>query len=91
MSRLQAERVIAVIDWRAAATLKDNAAFLRRAGLLATSRPRRRARGPEHRSLVVRADGSGELQRFTATTVARRLAAGNVGSFTVKAGTERRG
>jgi hypothetical protein len=82
--------VLAIIDWRAAAALKDNAVFLRRAGLSEDAR-RWRARTPGHRSLVVRADGSGELQRFTAATVARRLLAAAGGNTTRKAGTERRG
>ena len=83
--------VVAIIDWRAAAALKDNAVFLRRAGLLGEARPRRRQRGVVARSLLVRADGSGELQRFTAATAARRLLAAAGGNTTRKTGTERRG
>jgi hypothetical protein len=83
--------VVAIIDWRAAATLKDNAGFLRRAGLSEGSRSRRRAPAPVRRSLLVRADGSGELQVFTAATVARRLLAAAGEIITRKAGTGRRG
>jgi len=83
--------VVAIIDWRTAATLKDNAGFLRRAGLIEGARARRRATAPMRRSLLVRADGSGELQVFTAATVARRLLAATGETITRKAGTGRRG
>jgi hypothetical protein len=83
--------VVAVVDWRAAAALKDNIAFLRRAGLLEEARPRRHTPADGRRSLVVRADGSGDLQRFTPATVARRLFAAAGGNTTRKAGTGRRG
>ena len=83
--------VIAVIDWRAAAKLKDNAAFLRRAGLLDERRPGRRTPALPRRSLLVRADGSCALQGFTAGTVARRLIAGTGGTTTRKSGAKGRG
>jgi hypothetical protein len=83
--------VIAVIDWRAAVKLKDNAAFLRRAGLLDEGRPGRRTPPRARRSLLVRADGSCEPQGFTAGTVARRLLAGGRGTTTRKAGVQERG
>jgi hypothetical protein len=83
--------VIAVIDWRAAAKLKDNAAFLRRAGVLDELRPGRRAPSRPRRSLLVRADGSCALQGFTAGTVARRLLAGTAGTTTRKSGATGRG
>lgn len=83
--------VIAVIDWRAAVKLKDNASFLRRAGLLEEGRPGRRAAARTRRSLLVRADGSCAPQGFTAGTVARRLLAGAAGTTTRKAGVRGRG
>ena len=83
--------IVAIIDWRAAAALKDNATFLRRAGLLDDSRPRRRPRAVGPRSLIVRADGSGELQRYAPATAARRLLAAAGGRTTRKARTEQRG
>jgi len=83
--------VVAVVDWRAAVTLKDNAVFLRRAGLPAAGRPRRGERPPVYRSLIVRADGSGELQSFTPATAGRRLLAGTAATTSGKTETERRG
>ena len=82
--------VVAVLDWRAAAALTGNAGMLRRAGLTEAARARRTARVAEHRSLVVRADGSAEPQRFTAATTARRLVAAVEGTHARKAGTGRR-
>jgi hypothetical protein len=67
-------RIVAVIDWKAAALLKDNVRLLQRAGLPSAVRQRgRTGKVAGHRSLVVRADGSCELLRFTAATAARRL------------------
>jgi hypothetical protein len=67
-------RVVAVIDWRAAARVKDSVRFLRQAGLAGRVGPKDwRAGAGKYRSLVLRDDGSCELQRFTAATVARRL------------------
>jgi hypothetical protein len=83
--------VIAVIDWRAAVKLKDNATLLRRAGLLDERRPGRRTPPHARRSLLVRADGSCAVQGFTAGTVARRLLAGTGGTTTRKAGAKGRG
>lgn len=80
--------VVAIIDWRAAARLKDNAALLRRAGALAPASARRGAPPPRPRSLVVRADGSGELLCFTPATAARRLLAGTAGTTIGKTKTE---
>jgi hypothetical protein len=82
-------QVVAVIDWRAAATLKDNTVLCRRAGLLEKSRSRRRPSPQGPRALLVRADGSCELQRFTAATVARRLR--GAADANGKTGTGRRG
>jgi len=67
-------RVVAVIDWKAAALLKDNARLLQKAGLENAVRPRGgNGTSAGRRALVVRADGSCELLRFTAATAARRL------------------
>jgi hypothetical protein len=67
-------RLVAVIDWRAAARIKDNVRFLRQAGLAGRVEPKDGRSGTGgYRSLVLRDDGSCELQRFTAATVARRL------------------
>ena len=83
--------VVAVVDWRAAATLTGNAGLLRRAGLPGGARALRAARAAGHRALVVRADGTAELRRFTAPTTARRLVAAVEEPLTRKAGTGRRG
>ena len=48
-------------------------------------------RAPLHRSLIVRADGSGELQTFTPATAGRRLLAGTTATTIGKTETERRG
>ena len=82
--------VVAVLDWLAAAALKGNAGLLRRAGLPGGARALRAARSAEHRALLVRADGSAELRRFTAATTARRLASAVEDAHTRKAGTGRR-
>jgi hypothetical protein len=67
-------RVIAVIDWRAAGALKDNARFLERAGLTNKARPKdKRLDGAKYRSLAIRDDGSCELQRWSVAAAARRL------------------
>lgn len=83
--------VVAIIDWRAAGALKDNANFIRTAGLPDVSRARQRTRAGAHRSLIVRADGTGELQRFAPGTTARRLLAAPGRNTTSKARTEQRG
>jgi hypothetical protein len=67
-------RVIAVIDWRSAMALKENARFLEGAGLTGKSRPRdQRLAGAKYRSLTIRDDGSCELQRWSVAAAARRL------------------
>ena len=51
--------VIAVIDWRAAAALKENVRFLERAQAAGLVRPRDwRAGAAGWRSLTIRGDGS---------------------------------
>ncbi|HEY5999327.1 MAG TPA: hypothetical protein VI078_08515 [bacterium] len=82
--------VVAIIDWRTAASLKDNAGVLRRAGLTLPGR-RRGPRPAQERSLVVRADGSGELHRFTPATVGRRLRAGSAAATIWRTEKQRRG
>jgi hypothetical protein len=67
-------RVVAVIDWRSAALLKDNARFLERAGIHGGIRlSSGRSGTKKHRSLILREDGSCELQRFSTAAVARRM------------------
>ncbi len=67
-------RVIAVIDWGAAASLKENERFFQRAGAAGSVRPREWREGAvNYRSLTLREDGSCELQRFTTAAVVRRL------------------
>jgi len=66
--------VIAVIDWRSASQLKDNARFLDRAGISGKVRLRDgRSGSVKYRSLTLREDGSCELQRFSTAAVVRRL------------------
>ena len=85
-------RVIAVIDWRSAVTLKENQRFLERAGADGRVRPREwRTGAARYRSLTLREDGSCDLQRFSTAVVARRLSGENVRSRTRKAGMDRRG
>ena len=67
--------VVAVVDWRAASGLKENVRFLERAQAAGLVRPRDwRAGAAGYRSLTIRGDGSCELQRWSVTTVARRIA-----------------
>jgi hypothetical protein len=67
-------RVIAVIDWGAAAALKENVRLMQRAGADDKIRPRAWRDGSvKYRSLILREDGSCELQRFSTAAVTRRL------------------
>jgi len=66
--------VIAVIDWRAAAALQENVRFLERAQAAGLVRPRDwRAGAAGWRSLMIRGDGSCELQRWSVAAVSRRI------------------
>jgi hypothetical protein len=66
--------VIAVIDWRAAAALKENVRFLERAQAAGRVRPRDwRAGAAGWRSLTIREDGSCELQRWSVAAASRRI------------------
>lgn len=66
--------MIAVLDWGAAALLKENERFFQRAGAAGQVRPREWRDGSvNYRSLTLREDGSCELQRFSTAAVARRL------------------
>jgi hypothetical protein len=85
-------RVVAVIDWRSASLLKDNARFLEKAGIAGKGRLRNgRSKSLKHRSLTLREDGSCELQRFSTAAVARRLGGVVVGRTARKAKDEQRG
>jgi len=85
-------RVIAVIDWRSAAALKENTRFLERAGLASRTRPRDpRAPGSRDRSLTIRDDGSCELQRWSVAAAARRLGGSVQGLVARKARNGQRG
>ena len=85
-------RVVAVIDWRSASLLKDNARFLERAGIAGKSRLRDgRSKLLKHRSLTLWEDGSCELQRFSTAAVVRRLGGVVVGRRARKARDEQRG
>jgi len=67
-------RVIAVIDWRSAAVLKDNARFFERADISHGVRARDVRTGlMKYRSLTLWEDGTCELQRFSTAAVVRRL------------------
>ena len=67
-------RVIAVIDWGAAALLKENVRFFQAASASGRVRPREGHDGSvKFRSLTLWEDGSCELQRFSTAAVARRL------------------
>jgi len=69
-----ARRVIAVIDWRSSALLKENMRFFQRADGEHKVWPREWREGlVKFRSLTLWEDGSCELQRFSTATVARRL------------------
>lgn len=66
--------VIAVINWRPAALLRENVRFFEKAEQAGRVRPKDRVSGStRNRALVLRADGSCEMQRFTAATVVRRM------------------
>ena len=68
------KRVVAIFDWKAAAALKENVRFLSRVVAAGKMAPHDRGAGPaNYRSLVLREDGSCELQRFSTAAVARRL------------------
>lgn len=72
-----AERIVALIGWREAAALRENKNFLLRASEQGKIRPRDwRSGSLKARSLVLRADGACELNRFTVATLARRLEGG---------------
>jgi hypothetical protein len=65
--------VVAVIDWRAASALQENARFLERAQAADRVRPREwRAGSSVWRSLIIRGDGGCEFQRWSVAAVARR-------------------
>ena len=69
-----AGRVIAVIDWSSAASLKENVRFFQAACKNDRVRPRGWRDGAvKYRSLALWEDGSCELQRFSTAAVARRL------------------
>jgi len=69
-----ASRIVAIIDWSSAAALKENIRFFQRADDAGRVRPRERHAGEmKYRSLTLWEDGSCELQRFSATAMARRL------------------
>jgi hypothetical protein len=85
-------RVIAVIDWRTAALLKENKRLLERAGISGKIRLRDgRSGAVKHRSLTLHEDGSCELQRFSTAAVTRRLGGVIVGRTAGKARDGRRG
>lgn len=72
-----AERIVALIGWREAVALRENKNFLFRASEEGKMRPRDWKSGSlKARSLVLRADGACELNRFTVATLARRLGGG---------------
>lgn len=86
-----AKRVIAIIDWRSAALLKENKRFFQRAGEGGKIRPEEWREGSsEYRSLTLWEDGSCELQRFSTIAVARRLGWSIVRKTARKAGKSRR-
>jgi hypothetical protein len=65
--------VIAVIDWRSSALLKENVRFFQVADNSGKVRPRWRESSVKFRSLSLWEDGSCELQHFSTAAVARRL------------------
>ena len=66
--------MIAVIDWGASASLKQNVRFFQAAGDKGLVLPREWQDGSvTFRSLTLREDGSCELQQFSTAAVARRL------------------
>ena len=84
--------MIAVIDWGAAARLKENERFIRLAGERGDVRPHERRDGSSgYRSLTLREDGSCELQRFSAAAVARHLTGSIAGKRVWKARMVERG
>ena len=85
-------RVIAVVDWRAAALLKENKRFIKRAVENGKVRPGEgREDSVNYRSLTLWEDGSCELQRFSTAAVARRLDCSIVRKQARKARMDRRG
>lgn len=72
-------RVIAVINWSYAASLKENRRFFQHAGDRGKILPREwRDDSVNFRSLTLRSDGSCELQHFSTAAAARRLGWSNV-------------
>jgi hypothetical protein len=66
--------VIAVIDWRSSASLKENVRFFQRASDGGKVRTREEHGGSvNYRSLTLWEDGTCEVQRFSTAAVARRL------------------
>jgi hypothetical protein len=66
--------VIAVIDWRSSALLKENVRFFQAAEKSGKVRPREWRDGSvKFRSLALWEDGFCELQHFSTAAVARRL------------------
>jgi len=66
--------VIAVIDWRSSALLKENKRFFQRAGENGKAWPSEWREGSvNYRSLTLWEDGTCELQRLSTAAVARRL------------------
>lgn len=85
-------KIVAVLEWRAAALLRENRRFLEKAAQAGRVQPRDERPGTtRHRSLILRADGSCEMQRFTVRTVARRLRGMNELKMTRKARNSERG
>ena len=67
-------RVIAIIDWSSAASLKENVRFFQAADNSGKVRPREwRDSTVKFRSLSLWEDGSCELQSFSPAAVARRM------------------
>jgi hypothetical protein len=78
--------VIAIIDWSAAAALKENERFLQQAGGRGQVRPREwRDKASAYRSLTLWEDGTCELQRFSAAAITRRLTESSAGKTVWKA------
>jgi hypothetical protein len=87
-----AEAIVAIIGWREAAALKENRRFVQRAEAAGKVTPRGWHRAAARfRSLTLRADGSCELQSFTAATAARRAGGAVSGRTSGKARNGERG
>jgi hypothetical protein len=66
--------LVAIVGWGAAALLKENVRFFQAAENSGQVRPREWHGGStKFRSLVLREDGSCELQRFSPAATAKRL------------------